>query len=858
MFLNKIRHTCNRLYFSLKIWFPVGCRKWFCVSIKAAIFLSFLLITGSIVTPGIYAGDLETPAGDIRGEQWHITADELSYDSNFRQYMAKGNVRITKEGKTLTADQARYDRENMKAYASGNVIMKTGEDLLTGNYIEIDLNTETGILYYGTVFIKEDHFYIKGDHIQKTGESTYTIDRSTITTCDGDSPAWKISARHVEIAMDGYGYARHATLWAKKVPVLYTPYLFFPVKRERKTGLLSPSEMGLSNRNGIEFEQPFFWAINNSSDATFYWYHLQKRGEKIGTEYRLVMDEESKVTIKLDYLDDRRTDDGVFGYDEDGNYELNSEKKWGYQDDQALRTNSDRYWLRMMYIQKHLPLDFSSRFELDIVSDQDYLNEFKEGETGFDDTDEYYLDNFGSGVEEYNEERRNKLNLYKKWTNYTLNIDLKWMDDPYRRSEGEKDWYKKLIENETDEGKILEYQKTIEELDKDTTLRKELPYVAFDSSKYQILDSPFYYKLDSEYRYFYRKDDNEPVKKENNSYVLFPKGHRADLYPRFYLPMEFRHYFTFEPSVGLRETAWYGKEKKWLDEPDDSNMDTPDVGQENKSYHRELYDLQADLSTAVFSVFDTDGFYFDAMKHAIEPAVTYSFKPDIDQDKYPGFDSLDKIEKENKITYSLTNRLVSKKRIINKFNNGNAENSDPEYTYNDKLLKFKLSQEFDINALNKGEHSLSNLKGDIDFIPSDYFSLDVYGEWSPYKPYKQLIVERNIKATISDKRKDSFYIEHKWARDNEDTDERDAMETIMIGFNVVCSDRISLFSGYQRDIEKGVNVEFNLGMRYRAQCWSLEVNYEDDGDDHDDQRLFFVVNLLGIGEVKSNYKMEDE
>jgi hypothetical protein len=53
----------------------------------------------------------------------------------------------------------------------------------------------------------------------------------------------------------------------KDVPIFYFPYFLFPAKTTRETGLLFP-RIGYSNRRGFQWEQPFFWAINKSSDAT--------------------------------------------------------------------------------------------------------------------------------------------------------------------------------------------------------------------------------------------------------------------------------------------------------------------------------------------------------------------------------------------------------------------------------------------------------------------------------------------------------------------------------------------------------------------------------------------------------------
>ena len=93
-------------------------------------------------------------------------------------------------------------------------------------------------------------------------------------------PDWKITGKNMTVTIEGYGTIHHAALWAKQVPVLYSPYLIFPAKTERQSGLLVP-EAGYSERNGFQFSQPFYWAINDQSDATFTFEHIANRGEKI-------------------------------------------------------------------------------------------------------------------------------------------------------------------------------------------------------------------------------------------------------------------------------------------------------------------------------------------------------------------------------------------------------------------------------------------------------------------------------------------------------------------------------------------------------------------------------------------------
>ena len=135
------------------------------------------------ITEGVL-GDLSQP--------WHLTADEISYDNQAQEYIANGNVTIAKQGRTLKADFVRFNHKKLTAMARGNVMLVAGTgDVLTGERLEIDLNSETGALFGGSVFLKENHFYIKGEEIRKVGPDAYQARRAQITTCDGPRPSWK-------------------------------------------------------------------------------------------------------------------------------------------------------------------------------------------------------------------------------------------------------------------------------------------------------------------------------------------------------------------------------------------------------------------------------------------------------------------------------------------------------------------------------------------------------------------------------------------------------------------------------------------------------------------------------------------
>ena len=118
-----------------------------------------------------------------------------------------------------------------------------------------------------------------------------------------------------------------------------------------------------------------------------------------------------------DFLYDRQIDDGTAdGYE-------------GFTEDNELRLNRERWWFRMKNDQD-LPAGFKAKLDVDLVSDQDYLREFDTGYSGYEDSDSYFLKEFGRELDDETDTvRLNQLNLNRGWDKYSLNIDFRWYDN---------------------------------------------------------------------------------------------------------------------------------------------------------------------------------------------------------------------------------------------------------------------------------------------------------------------------------------------------------------------------------------------------------------------------------------------
>ncbi len=748
-----------------------------------------------------WSQDLDSVLGDTR-LPWHITADELSFDETRQVYIATGNVVISKMDKQITADNIHFDHKKMEALATGHVVMSVGQDLITADSLQIDLETEKGTVHNGSVFLHEENFHISGNQIVKTGKDSYRVDKARLTTCNGEKPAWKITGRNLNVTIEGYGYASHAVFWVKGIPVFYTPFIAFPVKSKRQTGLLPP-QFGTSSQKGLEYHQPLFWAINDNMDATFYEHYMDKRGNKLGAEFRYVTSPLTKGTLMLDYLEDKKEDDG-----KSGNHD------WGYDDDlentnvpdgDVLRPNQSRYWFRMKHDQA-LPGYFSAKVDLDIVSDQDYLKEFMSGYTGYDDTEDYYNGKFNRDIDDYNDPiRLNRLNINRNWSAFNLDAEFRWYDNVISRQQ----------EN------------------RDTTVQR-LPFVQLNAPKQQLGSSLFYGTMANEYTYFYRENTDTDNR--------VTQDHRVDVHPRVYLPLSWKNYFTLEPSMGLRGTYW-----QVIDH--ENPLDDMDS---NETFHREMTDYRIDLSTQAYNILHTDNNRIDRYRHTIIPRVVYTYIPEKSQSSYPDFDAKDRIRQENQLTYSLTNLFTYRSRL-KKVKSTEKETPDPGFHYH-QFLRLYLEQSYNLNETDEDDasgwekketkNSFSPLFGRVELTPGKYIELETDAEWWKHEK----LISFNFSTTLRDRRGDQLSVEHRYRKELHDIDQ-EGLESTHAKLLISISDSLSATAEYERDLYKSNNILTSIGALYKAQCWSFQLTV---AREEGEEKFDFMIGFRGLGEIESD------
>lgn len=455
-----------------------------------------VLLIATLQTGFLWAAERslgERFVGD-RNAKWQITANRMSYDQEEGLYTAQGHVVITRAGQVLKADEARYNEKTGMVEAVGEVVLESNGDVLRAEKALFDLNSQTGRITKGRIFLRENHYSISGDDMEKTGPDTYVVKRFHLTTCDGDKPDWSITGSEVEITIEGYGSVKNAVFRIRDLPAFYLPYALFPVKTKRQSGFLPPS-MGYSSRNGGEVEIPFFWAISDRMDATFYEHYMVERGLMQGLEYRYVAEGSSRGDFLFDILSDKI-----------------SEKDLSDPDQLDLgpfaRTNKTRYWFRSKADQQ-LPLGVRAKLDTDYVSDWDYLKEFHRSLFGYQARPNLVKE-FGRPVEDlWSPTRRSSLRLDRDQPGYSLQAASSYFQRP---------------ENPAND-----------------PTPQPLGGLDFSLLPGTLPISPFFMTLDTDYDYVWREAGD--------------RGQRASVTPLLTYPLWMGRYLQFEPSVRYTRNA---------------------------------------------------------------------------------------------------------------------------------------------------------------------------------------------------------------------------------------------------------------------------------------------------------------
>jgi len=263
-------------------------------------------------------------------------------------------------------------------------------------------------------------------------------------------------------------------------------------------------------------------------------------------------------------------------------------------------------------------------------------------------------------------------------------------------------------------------------------------------------------------------------------------------------------------------------------------------------FTRESFDASATFEgPKIHRIYEINNKNIPKVKHLLEPRITYSYIPDIDENdrkKIKVFDGIDSVDRQSNISYSLTQRLFQKEL-----------EKDGTFSTRD-VLRFDISQSFDLIEATgeekpENKRPFSDLRFDLDSRLTDFFEFNLDTTFDIYDN-----VFENWNFEIGVKPLDSLFlsIERRYVRRGDVFIIASMDWGIKEGWRLQTSTRFDGITSTHR--------ENHLTLVYDdpCRCWGFNFdfikrnNFRAGGSGLNETKLFLGVTFRGLGSVKTS------
>lgn len=199
----------------------------------------------------------------------------------------KGNVVVRQGDVELRAGEMQIDKPNQFVKSAGSI--EYSDPLVHVTGAGGSYSAATGAEFQGAQFdLRERGARGAADSLALTPDGVLHLRKVTFTTCPAAHEAWELKASSITLdTRDQIGTGRNASVDFLGVPLVYLPWVSFPLSSERKSGFLFPS-IGSTSSSGFQLAVPYYWNIAPNADFTFQPVEYTKRGPDLGGDLRFL------------------------------------------------------------------------------------------------------------------------------------------------------------------------------------------------------------------------------------------------------------------------------------------------------------------------------------------------------------------------------------------------------------------------------------------------------------------------------------------------------------------------------------------------------------------------------------------
>ncbi|MDT3722311.1 LPS-assembly protein LptD [Pseudomonas oryzihabitans] len=232
------------------------------------------------VRPGMYD---DTPTAKA---PTYVSAKASRYEQEQQVATLAGDVVLRQGGMQVESQEANLHQLENRGELKGNVRFRDNGLLMVGDKADMQLDNGQVQVDNAEFVMHQSHARGSALYAKRGDDAIIRLKDGTYTTCEPGSNAWQVKGNTVTLnPATGLGYATNATLRVKDIPVLYTPFIYFPIDDRRQSGFLAPS-ISTSSDTGFAITTPYYFNLAPNYDATLYPRFMAKHGLQTEGEFR--------------------------------------------------------------------------------------------------------------------------------------------------------------------------------------------------------------------------------------------------------------------------------------------------------------------------------------------------------------------------------------------------------------------------------------------------------------------------------------------------------------------------------------------------------------------------------------------
>ncbi|MDG1388206.1 MAG: LPS-assembly protein LptD [Halioglobus sp.] len=303
---------------------------------------------------GRYMDPLRDVDTSVSPDNAPINADASEVELYENTAILSGGVSLTQGYRQMRADQVSLDRLESMGILEGNITLREPGILLRGERAQIYSETGVASIESSQWVLHNLHMRGSANILERDKDGLLHIHDGELSYCAPNENEWLIQAEKLELNVEeGLAVARGAKIRIADVPVIYLPWIQFPIDDRRRSGVLWP-DIGSDSRGGIDVAMPVYWNAAPNYDLLYTPRYIEERG----------INHEAKAR----YLNP------VLGSWTFGGAFMDNDKR--YEDDYPSERNYDR-WLAVVRQNGLFEERWRSQIDYSKASDVNYMKDLQ-------------------------------------------------------------------------------------------------------------------------------------------------------------------------------------------------------------------------------------------------------------------------------------------------------------------------------------------------------------------------------------------------------------------------------------------------------------------------------------------------